>query len=49
MDLSPKNPAHDFPQRIIYSLKSPTQLYARIEGTINGEFKKQEFNMEKVQ
>jgi len=28
-----ENPAHDFPQRIIYKLKSPNSLTPRIEGT----------------
>jgi len=32
------NPEHDFPQRILYSLKAET-LTARIEGNIEGNFK----------
>ena len=31
-----ENPAHDFPQRIIY-WKDATDLRARIEGTMNGK------------
>ena len=33
-----ENPNHDFPQRIIYSLKTDT-LIARIEGEVKGDFK----------
>lgn len=32
-----ENPAHDFPQRIIYKLAGPDRLAARIEGTMNGK------------
>lgn len=32
-----ENPAHDFPQRIIYKLTNPTTLTARIEGNNNGK------------
>jgi hypothetical protein len=32
-----ENPAHDFPQRIIYKLTKPDSLAARIEGTMNGQ------------
>ncbi len=32
-----ENPAHDFPQRIIYKLSGTDSLAARIEGTMNGK------------
>ena len=32
-----ENPAHDFPQRIIYKRLSETSVTARIEGTLNGQ------------
>jgi len=32
-----ENPAHDFPQRIIYKRLSETSVTARIEGTMNGQ------------
>ncbi len=32
-----ENPAHDFPQRIIYKLAGTDTLTARIEGTMNGK------------
>lgn len=32
-----ENPAHDFPQRIIYRLVKPGSLKARIEGTMEGK------------
>lgn len=31
-----ENPAHDFPQRVIYQLVHPDTLHARIEGTMKG-------------
>jgi hypothetical protein len=31
------NPAHDFPQRIIYRRAGADSLHARIEGTRNGQ------------
>ena len=40
-----ENPAHDFPQRIIYRLVSATRLLARIEGTIDGEVRGVDFPM----
>lgn len=36
-DVTFENPAHDFPQRIIYRLTKPDALTARIEGTRNGK------------
>jgi len=41
-----ENPAHDFPQRILYWRKGAT-LHARIEGTVQGEEKSQEWAWEK--
>ncbi|MFG6487994.1 DUF6265 family protein [Roseateles sp. BYS78W] len=32
-----ENPAHGFPQRVIYRLTAPDRLAARIEGTLNGK------------
>jgi hypothetical protein len=32
-----ENPAHDFPQRIIYRLQADGSLFARVEGTANGK------------
>ncbi|MFN8287174.1 MAG: DUF6265 family protein [Chitinophagales bacterium] len=32
-----ENPAHDFPQRIVYRLKNPNTLSAYIEGKHNGK------------
>ena len=40
-----ENKEHDFPQRIIYVNPSPDSLYARIEGMQKGEFRKEEFSM----
>lgn len=31
------NSAHDFPQRVKYWIGAPDSLFARIEGTVNGE------------
>ena len=31
-----ENPAHDFPQRVIYQLVHQDTLHARIEGTLKG-------------
>jgi hypothetical protein len=38
-----ENPAHDFPQRIIYMLKNSTNLVAAIEGTKKGKTRRIEF------
>jgi len=43
-----ENPAHDFPQRISYELKSDGQLYAFIDGKYNGKYGKKEFSYIKV-
>lgn len=40
-----ENPTHDFPQRIIYKLTQPDQLWARIEGTMNGKMNGVDFPM----
>jgi hypothetical protein len=42
-----ENPAHDFPQRVIYQLESNT-LIGRIEGTQNGKSRSAEFPMRKI-
>ena len=38
-----ENPAHDFPQRIIYKLLATDKLTARIEGTMNGKTRGTDF------
>jgi hypothetical protein len=43
-----ENPEHDFPQKIVYKLLSKNKILAWIEGKIKGEFKKKEFNMERM-
>ena len=42
------NPAHDFPQRILYRLAEPGSLMARIEGTENGKPGGVDFPMKRV-
>jgi hypothetical protein len=42
-----ENPAHDFPQRIIYKKPSDSTLYARIEGTQNGKSRQEEYQYKK--
>jgi hypothetical protein len=42
-----ENPKHDFPQRIIYSLKDGA-LHARIEGKIGGKDRGMEWRWEKM-
>ena len=44
-----ENPAHDFPTRIIYELKSNGQLLARIEGQQNGQAVSEEFLFAKAE
>ena len=44
-----ENLEHDFPQRIIYRLKSEHQLHARIEGTVKGKAKGRDFPYERVE
>jgi len=43
-----ENPGHDFPQRIIYRREGDGSLYARIEGTAQGQPKAVDFPMKKV-
>lgn len=43
-----ENPAHDFPQRVIYRLKAPGVLAARIEGMRDGKLRGIDFAMKKV-
>jgi hypothetical protein len=40
-----ENPAHDFPQRIIYRLNPDGSLHARIEGTRDGQVRGVDFRM----
>jgi hypothetical protein len=42
-----ENPAHDFPQRIIYRLAAPGALHARIEGTRDGKTRGIDFPMKR--
>jgi hypothetical protein len=39
-----ENPAHDFPQRIIYRKLSDSTIVASIEGEQNGKMRKEEFS-----
>lgn len=43
-----ENKEHDFPQRIIYRMDSKDSLYARVEGTENGEQKQEEFRLKRL-
>lgn len=43
-----ENPAHDFPQRIIYRLEAGGELVARIEGEVKGEVRTVDFPMKRV-
>lgn len=43
-----ENPAHDFPQRIVYRLVTPDSLSARIEGTIGGKERRSDFPYRRV-
>jgi len=38
-----ENPAHDFPQRVIYRRQSDGSITARIEGTMNGQARGRDF------
>ncbi|NJO24997.1 MAG: hypothetical protein HC867_03165 [Bacteroidia bacterium] len=44
-----ENPEHDFPQRIIYNLKSATETEATIDGRINGQYRKMVYRFSKKQ
>lgn len=43
-----ENPAHDFPQRVIYRRTAPDQLVARIEGERNGKTRAIDFPMQRT-
>lgn len=43
-----ENPQHDFPQRIIYTLKEGDKLTAAVEGTKNGKSRRIEFGYQQV-
>lgn len=43
-----ENPEHDFPQRIVYSLRTDGSLAARIEGTDKGKERFVDFQMRRV-
>jgi Domain of unknown function (DUF6265) len=43
-----ENPAHDFPQRVIYRLAPGPTLVGRIEGTVKGEVRSVDFPMKKI-
>jgi hypothetical protein len=42
------NPAHDFPQRVIYAPGTADSLFARIEGTMNGQQRGIDFHMKRT-
>lgn len=42
-----ENPAHDFPQRIIYTRQADGSLLARIEGTMNGKARAVDFPLKR--
>jgi hypothetical protein len=44
-----ENPAHDFPQRVIYRRDGGARLVASIEGTRNGKSRRIEFPMQRGQ
>jgi hypothetical protein len=43
-----ENPAHDFPQRVIYRLDAAGVLRARIEGAVDGKPRAEDFPMRRV-
>jgi hypothetical protein len=43
-----ENPQHDFPQKVIYRLESPSRLIGRIEGTRGGTVRGVDFPMRRV-
>lgn len=43
-----ENPAHDFPQRIIYTLAGADSLTARIEGNVDGQMRSIEFGFRRA-
>ncbi len=42
------NPAHDFPQRVIYHLVKPDSLHAWIDGQYKGKYVKQDFYYHRI-
>lgn len=42
------NPAHDFPQRIVYHIVTADSLHAWIDGQYNGKFIKRDFYYKRV-
>lgn len=43
-----EDPAHDFPQRVVYRLEGTDRLLGRIEGTIKGEKRSIDFPFQRV-
>jgi hypothetical protein len=43
-----ENKEHDFPQRIVYTNPKPDSIFAYIEGTKDGEYRKTDFSFKKV-
>lgn len=43
-----ENPAHDYPQRILYQLASKDSLFARIDGATDDETMKEEFSYRRI-
>jgi len=43
-----ENPAHDFPQRIVYARNDPAGMSVRIEGTRQGARRAMDFRFERV-
>lgn len=43
-----ENLKHDFPQKILYFMKSSTQLLASVSGLDNGKYRKEDFQLIKV-
>lgn len=43
-----ENPAHDFPQRIIYRLEPDGSLFARVEGTSKGKARGFDYPMKRA-
>ncbi len=43
-----EDPAHDFPQRVLYRLAAPDRLLARIEGQLNGQERGFDFPMQRM-
>jgi len=39
-----ENPAHDFPQRIVYRFEAPATLRAHIEGIVDGKTRREDFH-----